>query len=285
MSCLAARPHSCAPQDDFWAIDRDANILWGHEALKAGVQHLVLVATFEGRDSRSVSEFSAAKEEAVDILQQECTATGAKFTVIRPNAYFKDLTDMAFDGVLAYNRHIVLGSGLHRINPVAREDVARFMVDCIQQRRHGEFPVGGPDIFTFAEIGALAAQIIHGTTNNIHSIRVLCIPLWTLRLHAGVLDTLGRVSRSARRQAAFLHWMVYCSTHDAIAPCRGTLSLQDHYKQKLAAIKYKQSLRNNPHDDRNMTALWRKPSFGLSLTALVLLAAAMIWQLFYSRQN
>lgn len=226
VSCLAS-------QDDFWAVDRDATIRFGRAALQAGVRHVILVATFEGRDSRCMSDFSNAKEEAVDVLRHDCEMRGVTFTVIRPNAYFKDLTEFAFDSVLAHNQHTVLGTGLCRINPIAREDVARFMVDCIQDRRGGEFPVGGPDTYSFCEIGVLAADVIFGTNNNHNALRIRHIPLWSLRLLGGVLDLVGRVSRAARRKAAFLHWMVYVSTHDDVAPCCGQRHLRDEYETKL----------------------------------------------------
>jgi uncharacterized protein YbjT (DUF2867 family) len=47
ISCMAAR----MPGGDFWAIDRDANIRWGLEALNAGAQHLIIVSTFEKQES------------------------------------------------------------------------------------------------------------------------------------------------------------------------------------------------------------------------------------------
>eukprot|EP00978_Attheya_sp_CCMP212_P029375 scaffold104142_cov24-Attheya_sp.AAC.1 len=72
ISCLAVRTMMATKDEgDFWTVDRDANIRFGRAALGAGVKHLLLVSTFEGRESRSVSEFSAAKEDAVDVLRRE----------------------------------------------------------------------------------------------------------------------------------------------------------------------------------------------------------------------
>jgi len=53
------------------------------------------------------------------------------FTVIRPTAYFSDLTNRAFDSVLKRGRYTVVGDGSHRINPVDGDDVAVFIADCI----------------------------------------------------------------------------------------------------------------------------------------------------------
>ena len=76
ISCLAAglqkKNGRVAPSNnDFYAIDRDANIRFGREAIKAGVKHLLLVATYEGKLARRASAFANAKEVAVDVLQEE----------------------------------------------------------------------------------------------------------------------------------------------------------------------------------------------------------------------
>jgi len=57
ISCMASRNVHVDSTNDFWAIDRDANIRFGIEAVRAGAQHVILVATFEGRDSRGLTEF------------------------------------------------------------------------------------------------------------------------------------------------------------------------------------------------------------------------------------
>jgi divinyl chlorophyllide a 8-vinyl-reductase len=233
VSSMAASPAAEDDSNDFWAIDRDANIRFGLEALHVGVKHIVLVSTFEGPDSRSVSAFSNAKEEAVDVLRSECEQHAATFAVVRPNAYFKDLTDYAFENVLLRGVHKTLGDGRHKINPIAREDVASFIGDLLRARLGGEFPLGGPDVFTFREINLLAAETV-GKDDNL---QFQVIPIWSLRTMANVFALAGCVSRKARRRAAFCHWMVYCSTHDAVAPCCGTRHLRDEYRKKFEALK------------------------------------------------
>ena len=232
ISCLAASPGSRDASNDFWAIDRDANIRFGHQAVIAGVRHLILVATFEGKESRGVSAFSAAKEQAVDALQQECQAANVTFTVIRPNAYFKDLTDRAFDRIREKSEHRVIGKGDHRINPIAREDVADVIVDCLVKRQGGDVFLGGPDTFSFREIGVLAARIM----GKERELKIFQVSLWKLRLDSLFCCVLGLVSRSFRRHAALLNWMLYASTHDAIAPCAGHRRLHDYYTKKWQAI-------------------------------------------------
>jgi uncharacterized protein YbjT (DUF2867 family) len=221
--------------DDFWAIDRDANIRFGLEAVRAGVKHVILVATFEGRDSRRLTEFSDAKECAVDAIGAACRQAEVAFTVIRPTAYFSDLTNRAFESVLKRGRYTVIGDGSHRINPVDGDDVAMFIADCIDNPRMAgrEHQVGGPDVFTFRAIGLLAAEVI-GLPGPL---KIRAIPLWLLRLVASLATMVGLDSQRSRRSAAILRWMIYSGSHDAIAVSCGTRRLCDDFRSKRDALQ------------------------------------------------
>ena len=230
VSCMASSNIHVDSSGDFWAIDRDANIRFGLEAVRAGIRHVVLVATFEGRDSRLVSAFSEAKECAVDAIGDACREAGVIFTVIRPTAYFSDLTDRAFESVLKTGRHTVIGDGSHRINPVSGDDVAVFIVDCLEDpaRAGREHQIGGPDIFSFREIGMLAADVL----GQSKPLKIRSIPVWGLQLFASLAALAGLVSRGRRRSEAMLRWMIYSGTHDAIAPACGRMRLYDEYCSK-----------------------------------------------------
>jgi divinyl chlorophyllide a 8-vinyl-reductase len=235
ISCMASGNLHVDSTDDFWAIDRDANIRFGLEAVRAGVKHVILVATFEGRDSRRLTEFSNAKESAVDAIGAACRQAGVAFTVIRPTAYFSDLTNRALDSVLKRGRYTVIGDGSHRINPVDGDDVAVFIANCIgnPQMAGREHQVGGPDIFTFREIGLLAAEVIRLP----YPLKIRSIPLWSLRFVAAMAAMVGRASPKSRRSAAILRWMIYSSTHDAIAISCGTRRLYDDFCSKRDALR------------------------------------------------
>ena len=235
ISCMASADVHVDATDDFWAIDRDANIRFGRAALHAGARHVILVATFEGRASRRVTEFSDAKETAVDALGVACREAGAAFTVIRPTAYFSDLTNRAFDSVLKHRQHTVIGDGSCRINPVDGDDVAAFIADCIDdpKRAGREHQVGGPDIFSFREIGMLAAEVLGQP--GLPKIRT--IPIWALRVVATVASAAGLVSRASRRSAAIVHWMIWSGTHDAVAPACGARRLRDAFCGKRDALE------------------------------------------------
>ena len=235
ISCLASANVHVDATNDFWAIDRDANIRFGQAALHAGARHVILVATFEGRASRHITAFSDAKEVAVDTIGAACRAAGAAFTVIRPTAYFSDLTNRAFDSVYKQGRHTVVGDGSHRINPVNGDDVAAFIAECIGDptKAGREHQVGGPDIFSFREIGMLAAEVI----GRPDTLKIRMIPIWSLRLVAALASAAGLVSRGGRRSSAILHWMIWSGTHDAVAPACGARRLRDAFCAKRDALQ------------------------------------------------
>lgn len=234
ISCMASSNLHVDASDDFWAIDRDANIRFGCAALRAGASHVILVATFEGRASRSLTAFSDAKEVAVDTIGAACREAGAAFTVIRPTAYFSDLTNRAFDSVLSNGRMTVLGDGSHLINPVDGSDVAAFIADCIDDptKAGREHQVGGPDIFSFRQIGILAADVLGPP----YRLKIRKIPLWSLRLVAALASAAGCVSRESRRTAAILKWMIWSGTHDAVAAPCGARRLRDAFRSKRDAL-------------------------------------------------
>ena len=235
ISCMASANVHVDSTDDFWAIDRDANIRFGLEAVRAGAKHVILVVTFEGRDSRRLSEFSNAKESAVDAIGAACRHAGVAFTVIRPTAYFSDLTNRAFDSVQKRGRYTVIGHGLRRINPVDGDDVAVIIADCIgdPNKAGREHLIGGPDTFTFREIGLLAAKVI----GLPRPLKIRSIPLWPLRFIAVMAAVAGLASRKSRRSAAILQWMIYSSTHDAVAVACGPRRLYDEFCSKRDALR------------------------------------------------
>jgi divinyl chlorophyllide a 8-vinyl-reductase len=233
VSCMASRNEHVDASSDFWAIDRDANIRFGLAAIAAGARHLLLVATFEGPASRRYSAFSDAKEQAVDTLGAASETAGIAFTVVRPTAYFSDLTDRAFASVAAHHRYTAIGDGLHRINPVDGRDVASFIAAhaAAGALARSEYPPGGPELFSSREIGELAGAVL-GQREPPQPRR---IPVDLLRLVATLAAGAGVGSAAMRRTAAILRWMIYAGTHDAIAPSCGRRTLRANFEAKAAA--------------------------------------------------
>lgn len=235
LSCMASRNAGADAPNDFWAIDRDANARLGAESATAGVRHFVLFATFEGPYSRAVTAFSEAKEAAVDAIRGCATASGMLFTVIRANAYFKDLTNRFFDSVLRNGSFSIFEGGRTRINPIHGADVADFVCEILSDpaKAGKEYPIGGPDIFTFREMGMLAAEVIK-SEGGVH---IRDGSLTPFKAMAFLTSLAAPFSRAARVRNALVRWMLYALTHDAVAPVRGHRHLLEDYQERLAAAK------------------------------------------------
>ena len=78
--------------------------------LKAELQ---VGSPFEGVASRGLSQFSDAKKQALDVVATASARAGIPFTVVRPTAYFSDLTNREFESVATNNRCTLIGDGLH----------------------------------------------------------------------------------------------------------------------------------------------------------------------------
>jgi len=235
LSCMASRNAGADASNDFWAIDRDANARLGAESATAGVGHFLLFATFEGPDSRAVTAFSEAKEAAVDAIRDCATASGMLFTVIRANAYFKDLTTRFFDSVLRDDSFSVFEGGGTHINPIHGADVADFVSEILSDpgKAGKDYPIGGPDIFTFREMGMLAAEVIK-PEGGVH---IRDGSLAPFKAMAFLTSLAAPFSRAARVRNALVRWMLYALTHDAVAPVRGHRHLMEDYRERLATAK------------------------------------------------
>ena len=162
----------------------------------------VMVATFEGKDSRRAEAISEAKEEAVDRVVSAARAEAAraasaaavsgaaagggsgtlKVRVLRPTAYFRDMSSWLLEPLLTGNKKdvVLTGDGGTKINPVDGRDVARLVREEIEAAATTaassssssssspssagaelvrEIPVGGPQVFTLRSMAALAAEV------------------------------------------------------------------------------------------------------------------------------
>jgi hypothetical protein len=96
-----------------------------------------------------------------------------------------------------------------------------------------EHKVGGPDVFTFREIGELAADV----PGKRETLQIRKVPLLSLRAAAMIAGAAGLVFRKCRWFAAVLRWMIYAGTHDAVARSCGRRRLSDEFMAKADALK------------------------------------------------
>jgi uncharacterized protein YbjT (DUF2867 family) len=202
-------------------VDYRGNLNLLEEALRARVRRFVYVSIFRGRELRQV-RLIAAKERFVDALQAAAAAAGAgsiESCIVRPTGFFSDMADilrMARRGVV-----LLLRDGKARINPVSGRDVAISCVDAVVAGHHEapiEVEVGGPDVFSYNDIAALAARVLGKRARVWH---VPAPVVGVMRAAAGVL--------APAAVAGALEFVDAMSGHDMVAPVGGADQLDQFF--------------------------------------------------------
>lgn len=194
----------------FWDVDYRANKTVLDLAVAAGVAQFLFISVV--RPELSVDlDIIAAREAVV----RDMGVAPIAHTVVRATGLFSDtgeFLDMAKSG-----RVWLVGPGTARINPVHGSDVARAAIAAFGTEET-EVEVGGPDIFTYAEIGALAFDTLGKPQ------RMTRVPVWIVNAALGLLRP---VSRRQYTTFAFLARMMQ---NDMIAPRTGTHHLKDEFR-------------------------------------------------------
>ncbi|WP_338359554.1 SDR family oxidoreductase [Yeosuana marina] len=199
-------------------VDYQANMNLLEEAKKAGVKHFVYVSAINGDKYQHLKIFEA-KEKFVDALK----ASGLNYTIVRPNGFFSDMKD--FLQMAKSGRIYLFGSGHQKFNPIHGKDLARAIVDSLEDRNK-ELTIGGPDILSLNDISKLALKSLNKPIKITHlpdCFRRLTI--WTLRTFTSV-KTYGPIE-------FFLTLMA----EDNIATTYGKHHLKDFYNEEAKNLK------------------------------------------------
>ncbi|MCW8796276.1 MAG: NAD(P)H-binding protein, partial [Chlorobium sp.] len=182
-------------------------------ALKAKVKKFIYISVFNAEKMLDISNIQAHEQFAGELRK-----SGMEYTVIRPTGYFSDMLqflNLAKMGIMP-----ILGDGDKRSNPIHAADLATVAVDAAEGDER-DIDAGGPDVFTYREVGELAASVT-GTKPM-----VLSIPLW---IGEGLLT----VSRLINRDIAdIFSFALAVSKLDSVAPQLGTHHLADFFKENL----------------------------------------------------
>tara|TARA_R110002050_G_scaffold238682_4_gene374808 strand:- start:16811 stop:17710 length:900 start_codon:yes stop_codon:yes gene_type:complete len=199
-------------------VDYQANMNLLEEAKKAGVKHFVYVSAINGDKYRHLKIFEA-KEKFVDALK----ASGLNYTIVRPNGFFSDMKD--FLQMAKWGRVYLFGSGHQKFNPIHGEDLARAIVDSLEDRNK-ELTIGGPDILSLNDISKLALKSLNKPVKITHLPDCLRrLTIWTLRKFTPV-KTYGPIE-------FFLTLMA----EDNIATTYGEHHLKDFYNEEAKNLE------------------------------------------------
>lgn len=198
----------------FWDVDYKANKNVLDLAVAGEVKQFLFISVVRPGLSADL-DIVAAREALV----RDMTAAPIAHTVVRATGFFSDMCeflDMARSG-----RVWLVGRGTARINPAHGSDVARAAIAAFGTGKT-EVEVGGPEIFTYSEIGALAFAVLGKTP------RISRIPAWIVN---AALLALRPISRRQYTTFAFLARMMQ---NDMIAASTGTHRLQDTFRARAA---------------------------------------------------
>ncbi|MEM1374558.1 MAG: NAD(P)H-binding protein [Pseudomonadota bacterium] len=137
ISCLASRTGT--PRDA-WHVDHDLNAAALRAAKTAAVPKFILLSAI------CVQKPRLAFQHAKLAFEEELTASGLSYAVIRPTAYFKSLSGQA-DRLRAGKPFLTFGDGtLTACKPISDEDLARYICRALSapDMRNRILPIGGP---------------------------------------------------------------------------------------------------------------------------------------------
>lgn len=195
-------------------VDYQANLNLLEAAKNAGIRKFIYVSAVNGRQMRHL-KIMAAKEKFVDALM----ASGLDYVIIRPNGFFsdmKDFLDMARGG-----RVYLFGDGEFKLNPIHGADLADMILDTID-RSNLELPVGGPDILTQNDIGALALKA------SGKPVRILHLPDWLRRLSISLVRLL-----TSSKTYGPIEFFLSMMGQDNVAPRHGSYRLEAFFKEEM----------------------------------------------------
>ncbi len=153
-------------------------------ARAAGADHFILLSAI------CVQKPRLAFQHAKLAFEAELIASGLRWTIVRPTAFFKSLSGQV-DRVRRGKPFLVFGDGdLTACKPVSDDDLAAFIADCLDDpaRWNAILPVGGPGpAITPRQQGEALFALLGRPPRFSH------VPVRLLDTIVAVLGTVGRI--------------------------------------------------------------------------------------------
>jgi divinyl chlorophyllide a 8-vinyl-reductase len=235
VSCMASRtglPHEA------WAIDHKAHSHALALTERCGAQHFVLLSAI------CVQKPRLAFQQAKRAFEAELIASGLRYSIVRPTAFFKSLSGQ-IERVRSGKAFLLFGDGrLTACKPISNRDLAAYLAGCLTnpQRWNKVLPIGGPGpaITPRAQGEALFAML--GKEPKFRS-----VPPGFLRTIASGLGLAARLVPALATKAELARIGHYYATESmlvldpatgtysaALTPETGTDTLFDHYRAVLS---------------------------------------------------
>jgi uncharacterized protein YbjT (DUF2867 family) len=126
---------------------------------KAGINQIVYISALGVARGDNIPKFHhahLAKQKAEKILSK----SGIAYTILRPSGYFFDFRDLLAAAIAG--RYHVVDEGTAKVQPLHQDDVAEILVASINNPkvRNKIIPIGGQEIFTYNDLGALFGKVL-----------------------------------------------------------------------------------------------------------------------------
>ena len=234
VSCIASRTGVAA---DARAVDLEANRHLLDAARAAQVEVFVLLSAI------CVQRPRLAFQRMKLAFEAELQASGLRYSIVRPTAFFKSLAGQV-ERIRLGKPYLAFGSGsLTACKPISEADLAAYLVACLDDpERHGRIlPIGGPGpALTPLEQGRLMAAAA-GVEFRMRSVPLrifdlaegLCAPLGRLSSRMAERAELARIGRYYATESMLL-WDEAHLRYDAEAtPETGADTLEAFYRRVL----------------------------------------------------
>ncbi len=149
-----------------------------YELEQTGVQNIVNAAKKEGvKQIIYISALGVARGEnippfhhahlAKKVAEQCIIESKIPYTILRPSGYFFDFRDLLAAAIAG--RYHVVGEGTNKVQPLHQDDVASILIASVNHKKvfNKIIPLGGPEIFTYMELGQLFGKLLKQKVNVI----------------------------------------------------------------------------------------------------------------------
>lgn len=219
ISCLACRSGLAKDFDD---IDYKATLNVLNAALANGTGKFILLSAICVRKPELPLQLAKLK------MEDELMRSGIDYTIVRPTAYFW-VFDSQTRRIAQGKPGFVIGTGDQaRHNPIAKEDLAEFMVSSIgnSERRNRIFILGGPEVpenvLTHRESLLMIFEALGREP------RIISVPDWLFRALMRTTWFIGLFTRRVAVFSAFLNVVYYYMVNDMRAPGYGSVTLRQY---------------------------------------------------------
>jgi divinyl chlorophyllide a 8-vinyl-reductase len=226
VSCLAARTPL---PEEFYKIDYLATLNILHAAQENVTDHFILLSAICVRWPKIPLQHAKLKMEDALMI------SGMDYTIVRPTAYYRDLLRQ-FPNIRNGSSAYIFGTGEYALyNPIAKEDLAEFIVNCVEEPRHRNrvYPIGGPEvpenIVTYKRLMEMSFEAL-GREPKIKS-----IPLWILPPMIAIITFIGFLIPKVRLAAEVIRVLHYYLTNDLRAPGYGQKTVKNHLEMLAAS--------------------------------------------------